>query len=114
LVLIALFAGLIAGVRKTRADHRLLFVTALAVFINVFLQSLSSSDFWIEAFSVYFWIIMALPFALYWRIPEHSPEVDREVLDDEATEPRNQALVPAGGGSIPRVGVDAIDEGVTS
>jgi O-antigen ligase len=98
LVFIVLFANLIAGVRKSSGEHRMLFATALAVFISMFLQSLSNSDFWFEAFAVYFWIAMALPFALTWYPPKLSTEPLEEALaDDEETVPRMRAIKPTGG-----------------
>jgi murein biosynthesis integral membrane protein MurJ len=93
LVFIVLFANLIAGIRKSSGEHRMLFATALAAFVSMFLQSLGSNDFWIEAFSVYFWIIMALPFALTWYPSKYSTEPLEEALDDDnATVPRMAAV----------------------
>ena len=66
----------------------MLFVVVLAVFVNVFLLSLDNSDLWIEDFSIYFWIIMALPFALYWNVPDQSSKTNQKSLNDyEATRP---------------------------
>ncbi|MBV9229469.1 MAG: O-antigen ligase family protein [Chloroflexi bacterium] len=93
LIFIVLFASLLAKMRKASGEQRMLFATALAVLISVFLQSLTSSDLWIENFSVYFWIIMTLPFASCWYASKRLVESDEEVLDDdEETVPRMQAI----------------------
>jgi murein biosynthesis integral membrane protein MurJ len=74
-------------------DHyRMLLAMAVAVFINIFLQSLESRDLWIHEVGLYFWMAMALPFARYWlpakqshatceateRLAEASQQVERE------------------------------------
>ncbi len=93
-VFIALLVSLITGMRKATNDHRVLFAAALAVFVNVILQSFASNDFWIQGVDIYFWIIMVLPFALCWSTPKQLSETDAEYLD-EATEPRMEAIQPA-------------------
>ncbi len=72
------FVSLIRGMRRVSGNHRLLFATAIAVLVGVVLQSLDSSDLWIEDFAIYFWIIMALPFAHGWPLPKQPSE--EEVL----------------------------------
>ena len=96
LVFIALFASLIRGMRKATGDHRILFVTALATLVSVFVQSFQTNDIWIQAVAIYFWIVMALPFALYWFTPKQLSETDEEALDDdEGTQPRMRAIQKA-------------------
>jgi len=95
LVFIALFASLIIGMRKATGDHRTLFVTALATLVSVFVQSVQTNDIWIQAVAIYFWIIMALPFALYWFTPKQLSETDEEALEDEGTMPRMRAIQKA-------------------
>lgn len=80
LVFIVLFVNLITGMLQASGERRMLFVIALAVFINVFMQSLDSSDLWIEDFSIYFWIIMSFPFAFYRDVPEPLDRTDQETL----------------------------------
>ena len=99
LVALALFASLIAGVRKTTGAHRVLFLTALTIFGSVVLQSLASDDLMNPAIAVYFWVSMALPFAVCWPMParntpEQPPEAEVEIenFDDETTIPRTQAV----------------------
>src|SRR5207249_10312703 len=87
---ITLGVGLIAGIRKATGDQRVLFAMALAVFVNVVLQSFDVSDFWGQDMSVYFWIVMALPFALCWSKTKQSLGTDKEALD-EALEPGMEA-----------------------
>ena len=82
LVFITLFISLIAGMRKATGDHRVLFAAALAVFVNMLLQSLESRDFWSQANAIYFWIIMALPFALCWYRPKQSSEIKEDILKE--------------------------------
>lgn len=100
LIFIALPASLIKGMRKATGEHRMLLVTALAIFVSVFIQSLQNSDFWFPAIGIYFWIIMALPFALYWFPPEQLSDSQKELFDRE-TEPRTEAIQIAGREQIP-------------
>jgi murein biosynthesis integral membrane protein MurJ len=83
-----LVIGLITGVRKAVGDQRALVAAVLAVLVNVFLQSLDSNDIWSQSICIYFWIIMALPFALCWTAAKQSPETEQEAFDDEPTVPR--------------------------
>lgn len=71
LVYLALLVGLIAGLRKAAGAHRLLFAVALAAFICTVLQSFESTDLFSLGIGLYFWVIMALPFARCW--PGRSP-----------------------------------------
>jgi O-antigen ligase len=88
LVFIVLFVNLIMGMLKASGERRVLFAVALAVFVNVFVLSIDNSDLWIEDFSIYFWVIVALPFALYWSMPDQSSITNREALNGhEATRP---------------------------
>ena len=77
---------------STADSYRMLLAMAVAVFINIFLQSLESRDLWIHEVGLYFWMAMALPFARYWlpvkqshatgeateRLAEASQQVERE------------------------------------
>ena len=91
LVFIALVASLIGNMRKTSGEHRMAFAMALAVFVSVFVQSLESNDFWIQAVGIYAWIVMALPFALCWSTPQQPSNAYAEVLGGFA-EPRISAI----------------------
>ena len=82
LVFIVLGAGLIAGIRKTTGDRRVLFVMALAAVVTMVLQSFDVNDFWSQSVGIYFWIIVALPFALCWSTTKQSSRADREALDE--------------------------------
>ncbi len=84
-------AGLIARMRKTTGEQRVLFTMALAVFVNVILQSFDANDFWAQSIGIYFWIVMALPFALCWSTTKQSSRTNKEALDEE-TEPRVEAV----------------------
>ena len=68
----------------TTGDQRMLFAAALAAFVNMLLQSLLSRDFWTQAIAIYFWIIMALPFALYWSTSKQISRTGEESLDETA------------------------------
>ena len=85
LTFIALFVGLIAGMRKTTGSHRMLFLTAFAILVNVCLQSIGAVDILFVEIGLYFWIIMALPFALCWSAPKQLSETSEEVLNDDET-----------------------------
>jgi putative peptidoglycan lipid II flippase len=93
LTLATLLISLIKGARKAIGEQRALFAMALAVFVNVLVQSFDSNQIWSQGIGVYFWMIMALPFALCWSASKQSPKIDEEVIDDETndnedTEPR--------------------------
>ncbi len=84
-----LAVSLIRGARKSIGEQRTLFAVALAVFVNVLLQSLDNNEIWNQAIGIYFWIIMALPFALCWSASKQSPpEANKEAFDDDETLPR--------------------------
>jgi len=92
LVFITLSVSLIAGMRKTTGAHQMLFLTALAILASVFLQSFGATDIFSQNIGLYFWIIMALPFALYWSVSKQLTETREGVLDDdEAKIPRMPA-----------------------
>src|SRR5229473_8332755 len=91
LMFIVLGAGLIARMRKTTGEQRVLFTMELAVFVNVILQSFDANDFWAQSIGIYFWIVMALPFALCWSTTKQSSRTNKEALDEE-TEPRVEAV----------------------
>ena len=92
LVFIALFVNLMRGLRKTAGTHRMLFVTVVAIFVSVFSQSFAAVDLMFQGIGLYFWIIMALPFALYWSAPKPLSEIEEEASnDDEATASDMQA-----------------------
>ena len=102
LVFTKLVVGLITSIRRAGNDQRLLTVMALAVFVSVLLQSLETRDIWITGVAIYFWIVMALPFAFCWSTPKQPPETEEvsldigtelriqgiQQVDKEATEPR--------------------------
>jgi O-antigen ligase len=61
-----LAVSLVRGIRRTRGERQVLFVVATMALCNALVQSLDVSDLWDQAIGVYFWIIMALPFAACW------------------------------------------------
>ena len=66
---------------------------ALAVTVSAVVESIDSNNLWTQAISMYFWIIIALPFALYWSRPHEPSETDKEFLDaEEDTVPRMEAI----------------------
>ena len=91
-VFIVLAANLIAGIRKATGDQRTLFVMALVAFVNMLMQSFDANDFWAQAIGIYFWIIMALPFALCWSASKQSFEASREDFD-EVVEPQMERAI---------------------
>jgi hypothetical protein len=66
LMFVALAVGLIAGMRKASGDHHTLFVVAFLTLFNVFVQSFEQTDLFFQTIGVYFFVVMALPFAHCW------------------------------------------------
>jgi murein biosynthesis integral membrane protein MurJ len=91
LMFITLGGSLITGMRKTTGDQRVLFIMALVVFINMVLQSFEQNDFWAQSIGIYFWIVMALPFAVCWTTVKQSSRASKEALD-EMTAPLLEAV----------------------
>jgi murein biosynthesis integral membrane protein MurJ len=94
LMFIVLGAGVFARTRKTTGDQKTLFIMAFVVFVNMVLQSFDADDFWAQSIGIYFWVIMALPFALCWSTTKQSSRTDKGALD-EVTEPRVEAVEQA-------------------
>jgi putative peptidoglycan lipid II flippase len=87
LVFIVLLVSLIWQMRRATPEHRVLLAAALAAFVNMTLQSFESSDFWAQGIAIYFWIIMALSFALCWSKVKQSAQASKQFLhDDEVIE----------------------------
>jgi O-antigen ligase len=86
LVFLALFASLMARMRAARSEHRVLLAAVLAVLVSTLVQSVDQNDFWDQSIGVYFWIIMALPFALHWSRPQ-PPRKPEGVATVEAAYP---------------------------
>jgi O-antigen ligase len=91
LMFISLGAGLLSGMRKATGDRRVLFVMALVVLVNTVVQSLDQNDFWDQSIGIYFWIVMALPFALCWSATQWPSRTAQEPVY-EAVEPEVEAL----------------------
>ena len=95
-----LFFNIIKGLRTTTGNQRMLFATALAAFLSMFLQSFESTDFWISSVGIYFWLIMALPFVYHWmpQIPQvpfsQQPLAIDNDITDEMTRPELVAVLP--------------------
>lgn len=68
----AIIVPLLRRVRNAESDYRMLLAMAFAIFFNVIVQSFESNDFWNPSVGIYFWIIMALPFAFCWKSPAKS------------------------------------------
>lgn len=66
LLFVMLATSLWRGMRASSGQRKALFVVALAMLVNVVVQSLDLNDFWNQTIGLYFWIIAALPFAYYW------------------------------------------------
>jgi len=94
LIFTTLFITIIRGILKTRGEQRLLFVVALSILVSVLFQSIEADDFWTQAIGLYFWIIMALPFAVCWSLPKQSTLTGQEIFDKE-TEPQMVAIQQA-------------------
>jgi O-antigen ligase len=94
LLFIVLGVGLLTGLRKTTGDQRMLFLMALVVFASMALQSFDANDLWAQSIGVYFWVVMALPFALCWSTTRQSSRTHKEVAD-EVMEPAVEAVPEA-------------------
>ncbi len=66
----------------------------MVVLVSMVLQSLEQNDFWEQSIGIYFWIVMALPFAICWSTTKQSSRTDKEALD-EVMEPRVEAVQQA-------------------
>jgi putative peptidoglycan lipid II flippase len=86
LLLIAWLATLgISLLRKMRGatyEHRLIIATAAAAFLGVFIQCFESNDIWNQSVGIYFMMVMALPFTLYWS----EQRADLPVIDHASYE----------------------------
>lgn len=91
LVFIVLGIGLIAGIRKTTGDQRALFIMALVVLVNMVVQSFEQNDFWAQTIGIYFWVIIAFPFAVCWSTAKQSSRTNNKVYD-EMTQPLLEAV----------------------
>ena len=87
LTLAVLAICLIRGARKPIGEQRTLFAVALAVFVNVLLQSFDSNYIWNQSIGIYFWIIMAMPFALCWSASKQPPKTGEEGFEDDTAQP---------------------------
>lgn len=85
LVLIVLLWSLLARIRKTTSEHRLILITALAVFINIIIQSLFVTVIWSQEVSIYAWMILTLPFVLYWKRQEDATNTQLETKSYEVS-----------------------------
>src|SRR3989440_2594065 len=79
-VFLTLFGNLLRGIRRATREHRLLFAAAMAVFVTMIIQSFYSEDLWNQSICLYFWVIMTLPFVLYWPV-EQVAEIEDDVAD---------------------------------
>jgi O-antigen ligase len=67
LILIVLPWSLITRMRNTTPEHRMMLGMALAVYINVVIQSQLVTVLWSQEVCVYVWMILTLPFISYWK-----------------------------------------------
>jgi len=79
-VFLTLFVNLLRGIRRATREHRLVFAAAMAVFVTMIIQSFDSEDLWNQGICLYFWVIMTLPFVLYWPV-EQVAEVEDDLAD---------------------------------
>ncbi|HEY6286783.1 MAG TPA: lipid II flippase MurJ, partial [Ktedonobacteraceae bacterium] len=88
-IFLALIVNSINGMRKVTGnrDHQMLFAVVIAILVSVIVQSIETNDFWTQAFSIYFWVIIALPFAVCWSTPKQPSTVDED-SSNAVTEPR--------------------------
>ncbi len=72
LLFLALALAHLKGLRSTTGERKVLFGLALVAVVNVVIQSLDLNDIWNQAIGLYFWLLMALPFAQCWFSEEVS------------------------------------------
>jgi O-antigen ligase len=94
LIFTVLFITVVRGIRKTTGEQRLLFIVALTILVSVLLQSLEVDDFLTQTIGIYFWIIVALPFALCWSRPHKESDASGDI-SDRPTEPRMETIPQA-------------------
>ena len=78
---------LLRRVKKATPDYRMILAMAFAIFFNVIVQIQDANDFWNPSIGIYFWIIMALPFALCWTTSRNGTSAIEDVA-------QNNTLVP--------------------
>jgi O-antigen ligase len=66
LTFVALTVGLSVGMRKAAGEHRILFVMAFLTLVSALIQNFNVSDLLAQYVAVYFFMIVALPFARHW------------------------------------------------
>jgi O-antigen ligase len=94
-IFITLFTNIMTGMRKAAGDQdrKLMLAMALAVTVSAVVESIDSNNLWTQSISIYFWIIIALPFALCWSRRHEPSESDKECVDaEEETVPRMKAI----------------------
>ncbi|GAC1388734.1 MAG: hypothetical protein NVSMB38_00050 [Ktedonobacteraceae bacterium] len=79
-VLLAIPVTLIRRMRGTTPEHRLILATTLAAFISIFIQSLEVTVVWNQQVGVYVWMILSLPFALYWNTTQEPAKQKSEIM----------------------------------
>jgi len=79
LMLIALPWNLLSRLRKATPDHRLIIAMALAVYINILIQSMFVTVIWTQQIGAYVWMILSLPFVSYWSMYQTPTEVEDTV-----------------------------------
>lgn len=58
---------LFGRLRHATPEYRMLLSMTFAIFFNVVVQSFDTNDLWNPSVGIYFWLIMTLPFVLYWK-----------------------------------------------
>lgn len=106
LTFITLLVSLMKRARSTSGEESALFATALAVCVATLAQSVDSNQILIPSLGIYFWIIMALPYATCWRTapPTLKPGQQMKSASEELSERRSlraisRPLVGSGRGS---------------
>ncbi len=66
LMFVALAVGMIAAMRKATGDRRVLLAMSFLTLVTVVLQCFEGADLFSQTFGIYFFVIVALPFATGW------------------------------------------------
>lgn len=80
--------ALVAGLRRTTGERQMLFAMALLALMNMLIQSIEEDDLWTQGIALYFWVAMALPFAICWFRARPATDASDDEPDIQTQEPK--------------------------
>ncbi len=87
LTFVLLIVSLVRRIPGASGDYRVLLSMALVVWINVVIMSLDSNEIWSQASALYFWVVMAMPFASCWSA-QQAAETNQSFTHEEVRHAR--------------------------